>query len=104
MTFASQVLAPIGKGLNCNHEVLITDDVFDAYLKCKTKSHLTFGRAISGGYSHPASDWQQHFAKNYQADCRAHLEFADNTDCFVGTPRADDLRGAKYRLIIQPYI
>jgi predicted RecB family nuclease len=83
---------------------LITDGLFDAYLKCKTKAYLTFGRATSGKYSHPISDWQQRLAENYQADCRAHLEFADSVDCFVGTPRADDLRGAKYRLIIQPYI
>jgi len=36
------------KKLNCNHGVLITDEIFDAYLKCKAKAHLTFGPARSG--------------------------------------------------------
>lgn len=32
------------EGLYRNHGVLITDELFDAYLKCTTKAHLTFGR------------------------------------------------------------
>ena len=43
---------PEKKELNCNHGVLITDEIFDAYLKCKTKAHLTFGPARSGEPSH----------------------------------------------------
>jgi predicted RecB family nuclease len=90
--------------LHCDHGVLITDELFDAYLKCKTKAYLTFGPAKSTEYSHPISDWQQHLAEIYQATCRDRLQFADSSDCFVGTPSSQALRSAKYRLIIQPYI
>ncbi len=84
--------------------MLITDELFDAYLKCKTKARLTFGPAGSGESSHPISDWQQRLAENYQANCRDRLQFADSADCFVGNPCSEDLKSAKYRLIIQPYI
>jgi predicted RecB family nuclease len=98
------MLSPAGKELNCNHGVLITDEIFDAYLKCKTKAHLTFGPDRGGESSHPISEWQQRFADNYQANCRNRLQFADSADCFVGNRRSEDLKCAKYRLIIQPYI
>jgi hypothetical protein len=84
--------------------MLITDEVFEAYLKCKTKAHLTFGPARGGEYSHPISDWQHRLAESYQANCRDRLQFAHSEDCFVGNPCSEDLRSAKYRLIIQPYI
>ena len=84
--------------------MLITDEIFDAYLKCKTKAHLTFGPDRGGESSHPISQWQQRFADNYQANCRNRLQFADSADCFFGNPRSEDLKCAKYRLIIQPYI
>src|ERR1039457_672598 len=92
------------KGLNCYDGALITDEIFDAYLKCKTKAHLTFGPATGGESSHPISSWQQHLADNYQANCRDRLQPTDSADCFVGNPRSEDLKSAKYRLIIQPYV
>ena len=84
--------------------MLITDELFEAYLKCKTKAHLTFGPARGGEYSHPISDWRQRLAESYQANCRDRFQFADSADSFVGSPCSGDLRSAKYRLIIQPYI
>jgi hypothetical protein len=84
--------------------VLITDELFEAYLKCNTKAHLTFGPARGEEHSHPISDWQQRLAENYQTNCRDRLQFADSADCFVGSPCSEDLKSAKYRLIIQPYI
>jgi len=84
--------------------VLISDELFDAYLKCKTKAQFTFGLAGTDQPSHAISDWQRRLVKNYQADCRDRLQSADNSDCLVGSPRPEDLRSAKYRLIIQPYI
>jgi len=53
---------------------------------------------------HPISHWQRHLAEDYQADCRDRLQSANLGDCFVGSPCAEDLRSAKYPLIIQPYI
>jgi len=90
--------------LNCKHGVLITDQLFDAYLKCKTKAHLTFGPDRSGESSHPICAWQQRLAEHYQANGCHRLRSADSADCFVGDPSLEDLKSAKYRLIIQPYI
>jgi len=84
--------------------MLISDELFETYLKCKTKAHLTFGQARVGELSHPISDWQRRIDENYQANCRDRLQSADGADCFVGSPRSEDVRNAKYRLIIQPYI
>jgi len=84
--------------------MLISDDLFDAYLKCKTKAHLTFGQATQGEPSHPISDWQRRVAEEYQANCRDCLQPADCADCLLGSPHSEGLRSAKYRLIIQPYI
>lgn len=84
--------------------MLISDELFDAYLKCKTKAYLTFGDARMGEPSHPISDWQRHLTENYQADCRDRLRSADCGDCLVGSPGSEDLKDAKYRLIIQPYV
>ena len=87
--------------------MLISDELFGAFLKCKTKAHLTalaFGQERMGEPPHPISDWQRHLAQSYQAECRDRLRSADCGDCFVGSPRSEDLRSAKYRLIIQLYI
>jgi predicted RecB family nuclease len=84
--------------------MLISDELFEAYLECKTKARLTFGQARTGEPSHAISDWQRRLAENYQADCRDRLQSADSADFLVGSPRPEDLRSAKYRLIIQPYI
>jgi len=81
--------------------VLISDQHFDAFLKCRTKAHFTFSSARTGGPSHPVSDWQGHIAENYQKSCRDYLRSAPEADCFVGTPRPEDLRNAKYPLILQ---
>ena len=90
--------------LNYNHGMLITDELFDAYLKCKTKAQLTFGHAGTNKPSHVISDWQRRLAENYRADCCDRLQTADNSECLVGSPRPEDLKSAKYRLIIQPNI
>jgi len=83
---------------------MISAELFDAYLKCKTKAQLTFGQASAGDSSHAISNWQRHLAEHYQTDCSNRLEFGDGADCLVGSPHPKDLRSAKYRLIIQPYI
>jgi hypothetical protein len=82
--------------------VLISDELFEAYLKCKTKAQLTLGQAWEGDPSHSVSQWQRHLAENYQAACRDRLRSAAGGDFFDGTPSSEDLRSAKYRVIIQP--
>jgi len=92
------------KELNCNHGVLISDQHFDAFLKCSTKAHFTFSSARTGEPSHPIGDWQGHIAENYEKRCRDYLRSVSGADCFVGTPRPEDLRNAKHPLILQPLI
>jgi hypothetical protein len=92
------------KELNCDHGVLISDQHFDAFLKCRTKAHFTLSSAGTGEPSHPISDWQGRIVENYQKNCRDYLRSASAADCFVGTPRPEDLRNAKYPLILQPLI
>ena len=86
--------------------MLISDQHFDAFLKCKTKAHFTFSSARMGELSHPLGDWPEHIAENYQKNCRDYLRSRSvcGADCFVGTPRPEDLRNAKYPLILQPLI
>ena len=84
--------------------MLISDELFDAYLKCRIKAHLTFGQAGRDGSSHPIGDWQRHLAARYQADGCDRLRSANCGDCFVGSLPSEDLRSAKYRLVIQPYL
>jgi len=89
------------KELNCDYGVLISDQHFDAFLKCRTKAHFSFPSARTGEPSHPISEWQGHIAENYLKNCRDYLRSASAADCFVGTPRPEDLRNAKYPLILQ---
>jgi len=84
--------------------VLISNRHFDAFLKCRTKAHFTFSSPRTGEPSHPIGDWQGHIAENYQKSCRDYLRSVSGADCFVGTPRPEDLRNAKYALILQPLI
>lgn len=84
--------------------MLISDQHFDAFLKCRTKAHFTFSSARTREPSHPIVDWQGHIAEIYQKNCRDYLRSVSGTDCFVGTPRPEDLRNAKYPLIFQPLI
>lgn len=66
--------------------MLISDELFDAYLKCKTKAQLTFGLAGTDEPSHAISDWQRRLAENYEAECRDRLQSADNGACLSWQP------------------
>lgn len=74
--------------------MLISDELFDAYLKCKTKAQLTFGLAGTDEPSHAISDWQRRLAENYEADCRDRLQAAKKENYLVGSPRPEDLIGS----------
>jgi len=84
--------------------VLISEKHFDAFLKCRTKAYFTFSPLRPDELSHPISDWQKHIAEKYQRNCREHLRLVDGPDCFVGTPRPEDLRNGTYPLILEPLI
>jgi hypothetical protein len=69
-----------------------------------SKAQLTFGLAGTDEPSHAINDWQRRLAENCEADCRDRLQAAEKENYLVGSPRPEDLRSAKYRLIIAPYI
>lgn len=83
---------------------MISDELLGAYLNCKTKARLTFDQAGMADLSHPISHWQRHVAEVYQAECCDHCRSASCGDFFVGCPPSDDLKSAKYQLVIQPYV
>jgi hypothetical protein len=83
---------------------VISEQLFEAYLNCKTKAQLIFSQATGAKPSHAIHDWQRRIAETYQAKCRDLLQAADGEDWFVGTPPSEDLRSGKYRLIVQPHI
>jgi hypothetical protein len=87
---------------NSSATMLISDELFDAYLRRKTKAHLTFGQAGMGEPSHPICDWQQHLTEAYQAGSSDRLRSSDREDCFVGSPSSEDLRSAGRRQLAFP--
>jgi len=44
--------------------MLITEEIFQAFLKCETKSYLKFSGAV--GLQREFSDWQWHFIEDYK--------------------------------------
>jgi predicted RecB family nuclease len=63
--------------------MLITDEVFRAFLECETKSYLSFV-----GLDDPPSEypnWQRHFSEEFKRKCLAHLCAGFHAEqCFVG--------------------
>jgi predicted RecB family nuclease len=98
---------PPREALNFTHGVLISDELFSAFLKCKTKAYLTalaYAQETVANPPHPIANWQRHLAGKYLAESCDRLRSADREHCFVGTPPSQDLSSANYRLIIQPHI
>jgi predicted RecB family nuclease len=79
--------------------MLITEDVFQAFLNCETKAHL---KSMGATSAHPEIiDWHQRLTENYKRVCYAKLRSGLREDeCFVGTLSPQDLKSSKHRLII----
>ncbi len=75
--------------------MLITEKIFQAFLKCETKSYLKFSDA--NGIQSEYSDWQHNVNENYKQKCVSQLlsDIRDDEYLFGAT-----LRQAlnKYRL------
>src|SRR5438128_6639485 len=79
--------------------MLLTEDIFQAFLNCETKAHLKSTGAIA---AHPEIiDWRQRLTEDYKQVCYAKLRSGFREDeCFVGTLSLQGLKSSKHRLVI----
>jgi len=79
--------------------MLITDDIFQAFLQCETKAHLKRAGAVGDQRAFPA--WERHRVEAYKrhyhlyvrADCR-------EDECLVGVALPHDLSPSLWRRVI----
>jgi len=77
----------------------ITEETFEAFLKCETKSHLYF-KCVVGVHSN-FSKWQKHLREKFKQTGWERLRSAVRGDqCYVGTPALQMLKDNRYCLII----
>src|SRR5437868_1695929 len=77
----------------------ITDEIFQAFLKCETKAYL---KSANSDAAHPEiADWRQHVVESYKEICCARLRSAFSQDeCLVGPSAPQDFENNRYRLLI----
>jgi len=79
--------------------MLITQETFEAFLKCETKSHLYFQRAV--GVHSEFSEWQRNVRHTFKETGWERLRSTVREDqCYVGTPALQALEDRCYRFII----
>ncbi len=79
--------------------MLITDETFQAFLRCETKAYLKFSGALQSQSEFIV--WQRRLAEEFKRECCAELrsQFLEE-ECFVGTPPPQDFEEGKYALVI----
>ena len=77
----------------------ITEDIFQAFLQCETKSYLKFSGTV--GLQHEFSDWERNRIENYKQQCcdRLRSKFREE-ECLVSPALPPDLDKSKYRLVM----
>ncbi len=77
----------------------ITEEIFQAFLKCKTKSYLKISGTV--GVQREFSDWERFLAEDFQQKCGQRLLSNFRQDeYFIGTLLPIDLENKKYRIVI----
>src|SRR3989338_4877518 len=77
----------------------ITEEIFQTFLKCKTKSYLKISGAV--GTQSKFSDCEKFLTEDFQQKCRHRLLSNFRQDeCFTGTLLPIDLKNKKYRIVI----
>src|SRR6266581_82619 len=77
----------------------ITEEAFEAFLKCKTKSYLKFNGVV--GVPSEFSESQDHLREEYKQTCREQLCSAVRDGQWdAGTPDLQSLENGRYRLIL----
>ena len=79
--------------------MLITEDIFRAFLKCETKSYLKFSGTV--GLQHEFTDWERNLVEDYKQKCCIQLRpnFRED-ECLVGPSLPQDFQKNKCRLVI----
>ena len=79
--------------------MLITEDVFEAFLKCETKSHLKF--SATAGDQNEFRNWQRQHIENFWQQCRARLcsKFGED-ECLSGASLSKALGNTKICLVL----
>src|SRR5437879_4791886 len=76
----------------------ITQESFEAFLKCPRKSHLVSDGAI--GAQSDLHDWQRRLEENYKEAASARLRSSLRpNEWYVGTPPGEELHERRYRLV-----
>src|SRR5262245_35873946 len=77
----------------------VTQEIFDAFLKCLTKSYLQFKNAV--GTCSEFGEWQQRAQERFkQAGWRQLRSTVPQDELHVGTPPMRALEDRRYRVII----
>lgn len=77
----------------------ITEENFQAFLKCESKSYLKISSPAS--LPHEFSDWERFLAEDFQQKCKMRLLSTFRKDeCFIGTPSQEELENKKYRIVM----
>ncbi len=79
--------------------MLVTEEIFEAFLKCETKSSLI---AINAGITHPEiKDYRRCLIEDYNQKCWAKLRSGlQENECAVGALSLEDFKNRKYSLAI----
>src|ERR1044072_5154145 len=79
--------------------MLITDDIFQAFLKCETKAYL---KSANSEAAHPEiADWRQRVVERYKRICCTRLCAAFSEDeCLADPSTLQDFKNNKYHLLI----
>src|SRR5712691_1033891 len=79
--------------------MLITDEIFQAFLQCETKSHLKLSGAAGDQREFP--DWERNLGEDYKRKCYRQLRAnCREAECLVGVSFPQDLENSLCRLVI----
>ena len=85
--------------MDYNYLMQITEEIFQTFLKCKTKCYLRISGTV--GLQPEFRDWERFVAEDFQQKCSQRLLSNFRQDeCFVGTPSPQELENKKYRIVI----
>jgi predicted RecB family nuclease len=79
--------------------MLITDDIFHAFLQCETKAHLKLAGAVGNQRQFP--EWERHLVEDYKQQCyrQWRADFGEAA-CLVGVTFPHDLDSSGCRLVM----
>src|SRR5215210_3696157 len=79
--------------------ILITEEIFQAFLKCETKAYVKYPSAV--GVQREGSDWQRRLIEDFRQKCAINLRSQFSEDEYlVGTSLPQITDNGKHRLVI----